>query len=153
MYSKPAWVDSNPEGKISCDKCLYKTDSVNFLNAHSECYHHNDKSFILYMECTGSLTGRNTLADAVSVDYIDMTGGQAAFEDGDLQIFGSELVAASRKSGYKLYNVYRMHDPGLGLMFSEWWVDTGIALNIFQKYDLPEDVKAGPEDSDDEDSE
>lgn len=156
LESKPAWVDSDSNGHNACDKCTYKTNSEEFLKEHAKRYHDDNASFILYMACTGSIEGRNTLADAVSASYsyIDMTGGQAAFEDGDLQTFGDELVAASRESGYKIYHAYRMHDPGLGLDFPQWWIDTGVALGIFQQYELPEDVKVKNEDKeeDNEDS-
>lgn len=143
--AKPAWVDSNPNGKHCCDKCPYKTDSSQYLQDHNKRFHRDKAQFILYMACPGSLDGRNTLADGVSFKWIDMTGGQAAFIDGDLKKFGDELVRASRKTHNKLYHVYRMHDPGLGLDFPQWWVDTGVKLGIFQEYKLPEDVKAEPE--------
>ena len=117
LESKPLWGDTNPSGKHSCDECPYKTDSQDFLEEHSNRYHHENTNYILYMGCTGSINGRNELEHRVSARYIDMTGGQAAFQDGDLKEFGDELVAASRETGHKVYHVYRMHDPGLGLDF------------------------------------
>lgn len=153
LESKPLWADTNPSGKHSCDECPYKTDSQDFLEEHSKRYHHDNTNYILYMGCTGSINGRNELEHRVSARYIDMTGGQAAFHDGDLKEFGDDLVAASRETGHKLYHVYRMHDPGLGLDFPQWWVDTGVALEIFQQYQLPEDVKVGENDNTDEQDE
>lgn len=156
MESKPAWADTDPTGELSCSKCRYKSNSEEFLQQHTARYHPSNRvpSFILYMGCSGSLDGRNTLSDRVSAQYIDMTGGQAAFEDGDLIEFGDELVAASRDTGYKLYGVYRMHDPGLGLDFPDWWVQTGVELGIFQQYNLPVDVIAtGNENHNEEDNE
>ncbi len=142
---KPAFIGTIEDGEFGCDKCTYKTNNEEHLKEHSECYHpvieEGQNPFILYFQCDGSLNGRNSLAGGVSVSYLDMTGGQAAFEDGDLTQFGTELVLASRASGYKIYNVYRMHDPGLGLMLINWLIDEGLELGIFEEYELPEDVK------------
>ena len=101
-----------------------------------------DNTYILYIGVDGSLDGHNALVDCVSSQWIDMTGGQAAFYDGDLKEFGDELVEASKETGYKIYEIYRMYDPGLGLDFAEWWVKGGIAAGVFEKYELPEDVQA-----------
>ena len=156
MESKPAWADTDPSGEHSCSECRYKSNSDEFLQQHTARYHPSNRvpSFVLYMGCSGSLNGRNTLSKCVSAKWIDMTGGQAAFEDGDLTEFGDDLVAGSRNTGYKLYGVYRMHDPGLGLDFPDWWVQTGVELGIFQQYNLPTDVIAtGNENHDEEDEE
>lgn len=69
-----------------------------------------------------------------------MSGGQAAFKDGNLTTFGRELVCVSRETGKKLYYVVRMHDTGLGLCFDNKWLENGIKYGVFQKYDLPDDV-------------
>jgi len=145
--SKPEWVDSVEDGDVTCDKCPYKTTKEEHLEEHAKRYHpivpkeKGKMNYVLYMECSGSLEGRNTLADGVSRPWIDMTGGQAAFHDGELKTFGDELVAVSREFGYKLYCVYRVFDPGLGLDFPMWWVKAGVECGVFQEYELPEDVK------------
>lgn len=72
--------------------------------------------------------------------YVTSCIGQTAYEDGDLNMFGQELVDASRITGVKLYRALRIHDPGLGLCFYEKWVDAGIKACVFEKYDLPDDV-------------
>ena len=43
--------------------------------------------------------------------------------------------------------------PVLVWTFLEWWVDSGVALGIFQQYQLPEDVKVGENDKTDEQDE
>lgn len=95
----------------------------------------------LYFDCNGSLEGRNLIEDAVSVRYVDCTGGQAAFEDGNLQVFGQEVIAAARKHNIKIYKILRMDDPGLGLMFTDEWVQDGLSSGRFQAYPIPKDVK------------
>jgi hypothetical protein len=141
MFEPPKedWVDSVEGGTIKCEHCSYCTNSRDFLEKHNT-YHKDDREFILYMECKGSLKGRNTLIDNISAQEIDCTGGQAAFEDGDINVFGQELVNASRKTKFKIYRALRMHDPGLGLCFPEWWIDAGIKAGVFEKYSLPQDV-------------
>jgi hypothetical protein len=143
MYEPPKedWVDSTKGGVIKCEYCSYCTNSREFLEKHN-MYHTKDRKFILYMACEGSIEGRETLIENISAYDIDCTGGQAAFVDGNINVFGRELTNASRKSGYKIYHAYRMHDPGLGLCFPQWWVDAGIEARVFEQYDFPEDVIA-----------
>lgn len=99
------------------------------------------------MCCNGSIEGRNALNDRVSAKWIDCTGGQAAYEDGDLEELGEELVEASRETSVKIFHVFRMFDPGLGLDFPMWWVEGGIKAKIFSQYKLPDDVVASLNDS------
>lgn len=124
--------------EITCEHCLFKTTLQTKLEEHKNSYH-QDGEFILYFACK-SLNNRNKLMKNVTAQWIDCTGGQAAFKDGDLITFGRELVNTSRKTGAKLYYAVRMHDPGLGLCFEEDWLNDGIKYGIFQKYDLPDDV-------------
>lgn len=139
---QPLWLNGKSDGAFKCKKCSYRTESKAYLNQHCELYH-TDHPMILYMECDGSISGRNALMNHLKThQYIDCTGGQAAFEDGDLTKFGNDLVEASRKTGVKLYHVYRMADPGLGLDFPEWGVQGGLQAGVYQEYALPEDVKA-----------
>ena len=150
--SKPEWLDGTDNGCFGCELCPYKTDDSDHLKAHKKMYHvePEDQHMILYMGCDGSIGGRNALNDRVSSKWIDCTGGQAAYEDGDLQQLGDELVAASRETGVKIYHVYRMFDPGLGLDFPMWWVTGGINAGVFQQYALPNDVI--PKDDSDDDN-
>lgn len=122
---------------FKCEHCLFKTTSQSKMNDHTNIYH-QDRSFILYFAC--KYKDRDILIENISAHEIDCTGGQAAFEDGDLTTFGRELVCASRETGKKLYYAVRMHDPGLGLCFDNEWLENGIKYGIFQKYDLPDDV-------------
>ena len=50
------------------------------------------------MECDGSIDGRDTLNYMITAKWIDCTGGQSAYQDGNLETFGTELVNASRTS-------------------------------------------------------
>lgn len=152
LQAKPEWVDSVDDGQISCEHCSYKTNSDDFLAKHKEKYHDDNCRFVLYMACNGSLEGRNMINNNISAKWIDCTGGQTAYVDGDINVFGQELVEASRRTGVKLYHAYRMHDPGLGLDFPQWWVDAGLMYGVFEKYDLPDDVLV-PEDVELEDNE
>lgn len=153
LISKPDWVDSKIDGELICKSCTYKSDSEEFLAAHVEKYHTCDQEMILYMGCTGSIEGRSNLVDGVDAQWMDMTGGQAAFHDGDLKTFGDQLVAGAREHGLKLYHVVRMHDPGLGLEFPWWWVEAGVKAGVFQQYELPEDVRFKEGDAEGEDDE
>jgi len=139
LNEKAEWVDSVEDGEFKCDHCTYKTTSNDFLEEHSK-YHSDKSDFVLYMECMGSLDGRNAINDNISAAWIDCTGGQSAYADGDINKFGQEIVEASRKTNNKLYRVLRIHDPGLGLVFADWWVDGGIEAGVFEQYDLPDDV-------------
>lgn len=131
-----------------CLYCKFTTHKQDLLTTHYHNYHNNEREFILYLECTGSIEGRNTFNEAVDVEPIDCTGGQAAFEDGDLKHFAQQAIANARATGYKLYGIYRMYDPGLGLCFTNEWLQGGIKAGTFTKYLLPEDVQA-PEFEDD----
>lgn len=148
LQAKPEWVDSKEEGLFQCPECFYSTDREEHLRKHAEAYHPEDPSYILYMTCDGSIEGRNELNERVSAQWIDCTGGQAAYEDGDLYELGEELVEASREIGVGVYHVYRMYDPGLGLEFPMWWVHGGIKAGVFEEYKLPEDVIPSSDDED-----
>lgn len=124
--------------KLKCEQCLFKTAVQTKMDNHKNMYH-SSENFILYFGCK-SLNDRNILMENISAQWMDCTGGQAAFKDGDLITFGRELVCASRNTGKKLYHVVRMHDPGLGLCFDNTWLENGVKYGIFQKYDLPDDV-------------
>jgi hypothetical protein len=137
MTSKKTWVDSDPSGTLLCTDCGYKTNDEEFLKTHRTQFHDEDMSMILYMDCSGSLYGRNTIVEGVSNNFIDCTGGQAAFEDGSLQEFGDEVMAVAKEHNITVYNIVRMRDPGLGLMFSYQWVDAGINAGAFQRYEIP----------------
>lgn len=130
-----------------CPNCKCQIHET--LKQHLAWYH---RRFVLYFECNGSLDERNTLADQITFSPIDMTGGQAVFEDGDLQSFGDQLVCAARGSGIKFYRICRMVDPGLGLCFPESWLINGIAYGVFQEYHIPADLKFVTESSHGEDS-
>jgi hypothetical protein len=145
-HPKPQWLDSIENGNLHCKKCSYKTDCAEFLHEHLDTYHQRPKpAMILYLECDGSIDGRNALVDSVTAtgggDAIDCTGGQAAFEDGDLQQFGKQLVKASRNTGVRLCRVLRMFDPGVGLNFAPWWIEGGLQAGVFQAFRLPKDVQ------------
>lgn len=79
METPDEWVTSITDGKHKCKHCSYKTNSKKFLRKH-KWYHNRICKFILYMECSGSLAGRNAINDNVSVHAIDCTGGQAAYD-------------------------------------------------------------------------
>lgn len=143
IQAKPEWVDTDPSGTMKCQSCTYFTSNWDHLQKHTQTYHPEDGlGMILYMECTGSIDGRNAINEMVSVSPIDCTGGQSAYEDDDLEKFGRELVKASRATGYKIGRVYRMADPGLGLDFPQWWVEGGLKAGVFQQYVLPLDVQS-----------
>jgi len=153
LDSKPAWAEGFCPAagklcngclaeKLSCDYCNYETHHQEYLEKHKSAYH-NDSNMILYMACEGSLDARNTLIDEIETkgfEDIDCTGGQAAFEDGDLNHFGKALVKAARKHNIKLYQVSRMKDPGMGLIFPDWWFKAGVEAGLFEEYSLPDDV-------------
>jgi hypothetical protein len=138
---KPKWIDSI-DGQFNCQSCVYKTSESEWLQTHIKCYHSEEMSMVLYMECSGSIEGRNLLLQSTDAQSIDCTGGQAACADGNLETFGEQLVQAARDHNIKLYRVCRMGDPGLGLMFPDWWVDGGIEAGVFAEYVLPVDVDA-----------
>jgi hypothetical protein len=139
IASKPEWVDSDENGEFKCDHCSYK-NSEEFLQIHIQEYHTNH-NMVLYMDCNGSIEGRDVLNDCIDAEWIDCTGGQAAYKDSDLQKFGEQLVRAARDNNIKLFNVLRIQDPGLGLDFPSWWVEAGIEAGVFERYDIPDDVK------------
>jgi hypothetical protein len=139
---KPDWLDGVIDGNCKCDSCEYETNDSQHLGKHNDMYH-NDKigeNMILYMQCDGLSDGRNKINNLISARWIDCTGGQSAYENGNLNQFGDELVIASRATGIKIYHAYKMADPGLGLDFPQWWIDGGVKAGVFQKYELPKDV-------------
>ena len=90
----PAWANSVINGKYRCDKCPYETNNKRHLAQHSGVFHYDEMVHVLYMECDGSLEGRNELNSMIDFLDIDCTGGQSAFQDGDLKEFGDQLVEA-----------------------------------------------------------
>lgn len=83
--------------------------------------------YILYMECYGE-TGdeRNTIADNVSFEGIDFTGGKVAFEDGDLEQFYTEVLEEAAKLSANVGLVCRMPYPGLGIDFDDSDIEEGL---------------------------
>lgn len=159
FYSKPLWLDglceTSSAGKLcngcladtlQCEHCPYETSHEDYLKKHTEVYHSN-LDMVLYMSCPG-LESRNTLIDAIEkkgFKAIECTGGQTTFEDGNLNKFGKALVKAARKHHIKLYQVYRMYDPGLGLEFTSWWLQAGVQARVFEEYPIPDDVSTHDE--------
>ena len=142
FIEKPEWIDPDEDGEFECDNCAYKSNNEEYLKSHQKSYHNDKTPFILYMCCQGSIDERNIFEQAVTVEYIDCTGPQAAFHDGDLQQFGNELVQCARDNDLKLYCIYRMYDPGLGLMINPYWLKGGLDAGVFTEYSIPDDVKA-----------
>ena len=142
---KPEWVDSNPLGTFECHSCTYKATSEDFLREHCSTYHNTTSTYVLYLGCTKSISGRSAIEACISEEfkYVDCTGGQMACYDGDLQRFGDLVVEAARNNDIGIYYIYRMYDPGLGLDFPAWWVQGGIDAGTFQEYQVPADVLAG----------
>ena len=102
---------------------------------------------ILYFDSNRSIFGRNAIADHLAefgFKWMDMTGGQAAFDDGDLKLFGDKIIECARKHEIGIHEIVRMEDPGLGLMFPSKWLEDGISSGRFQRYDIPKDVQTGP---------
>jgi hypothetical protein len=96
---------------------------------------------ICYVECNGSLDGRNLLIDGF--EYIDCTGGKAAVECTSLLEFGDTLVERCRANpGLKLFWVCRMRYPGMGLCITRNEIITGIELGYIIPYEIPEDLRA-----------
>ncbi len=136
---------TNKQKVIYCEECSFETNTQEKLEKHIETYHYVKiikPTFILYFECEGSIDGRNRLTRNIPNVNIDSTGGQAAFEDGDLDKFGKDLTCASRRTGIKIYRAMRIHDPGLGLCIDESWLEEGLECGIFEEYDFPDDVFA-----------
>ena len=133
LYSKVIDILSNLKNKKAN---IDETYTDNETDSDSEL------PMILYFATSGSLEGRNTLLDYVSSPFIDCTGGQCACEDGDLQQFGDELVKGARETGYKIYHIYRMQDPGLGLDIDRELVKKELKSGFYQSYKVPDDVLA-----------
>lgn len=83
LQAKEDWVDSIDDGEIACKSCRYRTNTQEHLDQHTNKYHPKDgvtdDMFVYYMDCNGSIEGRNVLCEYVDVQWIDCTGGQAAF--------------------------------------------------------------------------
>ena len=138
IYPNPDWVDSNPDGEFSCNNCSYKSCNEDFLQKHQETFHNDKVSMILYYDCAGSIEGRNAIAEYVNAKMLDMTGGQAAFVDnGDFDSFAQEVIQGSKETGYQVYNILHMEDPGLGLIFPSWFVEAGITAGTFKRIEAP----------------
>lgn len=141
-FSKPNWVDGDKNGTIKCKYCKYKTNTEDSMMKHA--YYHNGNSFILYFECDGLLEGRNAIARDLENDFewIDMTGGQVAFKDGDFKLFCEKVIKSARAHNVKLYHVTRMHDPGIGLCVFDWWIDGGVKAGVFTNKKIPKQLIA-----------
>ncbi len=157
LWPKPAFVDGistcttcgdKKDSKCTvcfrCTRCAYKAKTQTHLDDHTKFYHKSD-TWVLYVECDDSGEGREELEICLSMRPIDATGGQWAFEDGDLEKFGDKLVKAARKTGVKLFCVMRMIDPGLGLILPSWRVTGAIKAGVCKVYTLPQE--AGGEDT------
>jgi hypothetical protein len=160
MESKPDWIDSVDGCNIVCKSCSYCTNEQSHIDEHNKHYHPeggvNDGMYVYYMDCNKSIDGRNELLEYVDIEYIDCTGGQAAFEynpNYTLQQFGNDLVRGAREKRLKLGNVLKMFDPGLGLDFPMWWVEGGIRAGVFERFKIPDDVQAQDHDYEDDDGE
>ena len=86
---------------------------------------------VLYF-CANSLPNRNRLVnelDEHGYNSIDWTGGQAAFEDGDLDRFAEIILgfARAQEPPIDVVAVFRMPDPGMGLFVNDNWIRQGLA--------------------------
>ena len=86
---------------------------------------------VLYF-CANSLPNRNRLVNELEehgYNSIDCTGGQAAFEDGDLGQFAEIILgfARSQEPPIDVIAVFRMPDPGIGLFVNDNWIQRGLA--------------------------
>eukprot|EP00966_Prymnesium_polylepis_P030644 713319-Prymnesium_polylepis.2 len=87
---------------------------------------------ILYFR-VDSLDKRNLLVEKLAEDgfnAIDCTGGQAAFEDGDLKKIAEIILGFARTQEPPIDVVavdFRMPDPGLGLFVSDSCIRQGLA--------------------------
>lgn len=144
FVAKPDWIDTVHNGEYQCESCSYRSNKEKHLEQHCNSYHPEEPSYVLYFSCDQSISGREKLNERIDAKWMDLTGGQACFYDGDLGIFGDQLTKASRETGVKLYCAYRMYDPGLGLEFPQWWIDEGMRIGVFKEYHFPEDVVADP---------
>lgn len=137
---KPIWVDSVKNGKFICTVCGYKTDKKAHLKKHTDHYH-KPYSFILYFHCESS-DSRDIILENIPYQYIDSTGGESAFDDGNIDDFGDSIVKVAKKYKIKLYRICRMFDPGLGLIAPDWWIDGGIKAKMFYDYEIPKNLLA-----------
>ena len=77
---------------------------------------------VLYFRVKGGLEARNTIHNHLSAfgfDWMDMTGGQGAFHDGDFALFCQEVRACANKQRFTLQELFRMPYPGLGLCLTQ----------------------------------
>lgn len=93
------------------------------------------QSKILYLECK-NYESRTKMLEVLQNHYewLDCTGGQAAFEDDDLQRFGDFATTVASKLNIKLVHILRMPDPGLGLFITDDWLAAGLASGEIQRY-------------------
>jgi len=92
-------------------------------------------SFILYFHIIDddSLDARNRLADHLKqfgFKWMDMTGGQAAFKDGDFEIFSNETIKYCRQNDLKIHFICRCPDFGVGLIVLDSTIDKMIEDNV-----------------------
>ncbi len=125
MFPIPNWINTDP-GEYKCNKCSYSSDNEEYLQNHCDTFHKDKVSYVLYMECSDSIEGRNHIVNNIPFSYIDCTGGQASFEDGDIEEFYQAVKKVANEYNLELGLICRMPDPGLGLIFSGWLVEEGI---------------------------
>jgi hypothetical protein len=130
----------NPDGEHACASCKYHTTRDEYLKQHNETFH-GGHPMILYIEME-SFDDRSIVLDEIEgFPWIDATGCQCAFEDGDLKTFGDAIVEIASRMDLKIGRILRMVDPGLGLMFSEEWVEAGLFSGTFSEYEIPKELK------------
>ena len=129
-----------PLGEHACTKCEYRTTKNEYLDLHEATFHAGHP-MILYIEMD-SFEDRSVILDEIEgFPWLDATGCQCAFDDGDLKEFGDAVVEIAARKNLKIGRILRMMDPGLGLMFSEEWVEAGLFSGTFTEYDVPMELK------------
>lgn len=96
-------------------------------------------SKILYFQCD-SFEGRYYIVEYLEdfgYSFLDGTGSQCAYEDGDLDNFGKHVVKAAQNGGLRLRDIARVEDPGLGLIFEEG------AIEAAANYPIPPELYSG----------
>jgi hypothetical protein len=93
-----------------------------------------EASKILYfcVEGENSIDQRNLLIDALEhhgFNNIECSGGQAAFDDGDLEEFTEIVLGTAREQNppIDVQAIFRLNDPGLGMVVGDVHVLEGLA--------------------------
>ena len=93
-----------------------------------------EASKILYFRVVGdnSIDQRNLLIDALKhhgFNNIEGSGGQAAFDDGDLEEFTEIVLGTAREQNppIDVQAIFRLNDPGLGMGVCDVIVLEGLA--------------------------